>query len=393
MQKVVVNFDKGELQKTVDFYLSVVSPSNIKSQEDYRKSLYREFIKSSLNQLTSNVGEGGCESSCPLSSEDTTDSESKNVGVEIQDDFDFELGTEIERENTNLENQNEYGAGVPFDLNEESTDLENQNVVEGTFIDDLNEESADLENQEVVEGVFIDGLNDETYNLENEMDVVGSSVEYKPNGVFIEDVGDAYEEPIIPSNVEYCENGVFIEDIELEEYAEEAATEGYSYTVEGDGEGVEYEDESYEGDSGVEYNEEPEDEGYDGDSGIEYGEEPEDKGIEEIEYNDYGDSVEYIEDSSEGTEEVEYDDYDEDFGEVVEEPVHEDASPSHERPVVESTVKQKDTAMEVPSDIRVFLKKNPNSDIDFVLKYYSKKDIEKALKLGRIYKKRGKLVV
>lgn len=45
------------------------------------------------------------------------------------------------------------------------------------------------------------------------------------------------------------------------------------------------------------------------------------------------------------------------------------------------------------ANIRDFIKRYQNSDISFVLKYYSKKEIEKALLLGKIYKKNGKLTV
>lgn len=38
-------------------------------------------------------------------------------------------------------------------------------------------------------------------------------------------------------------------------------------------------------------------------------------------------------------------------------------------------------------DIRTFLKEHPNSEMETVLKYFSKKDVDKALKLGRIMKK------
>ena len=38
-------------------------------------------------------------------------------------------------------------------------------------------------------------------------------------------------------------------------------------------------------------------------------------------------------------------------------------------------------------DIRTFLKEHPNSEMETVLKYFSKKDVDKALKLGRIMRK------
>ena len=53
----------------------------------------------------------------------------------------------------------------------------------------------------------------------------------------------------------------------------------------------------------------------------------------------------------------------------------------------------KEENISVPADIREFIRKNPNSTVEFVSKYYSKKEIDKQLMLGRIYKKKGKLFI
>ena len=47
----------------------------------------------------------------------------------------------------------------------------------------------------------------------------------------------------------------------------------------------------------------------------------------------------------------------------------------------------------IPRDIRDFLRQHPGSEILYVQKFYPKKEIEKQIKLGRIYKKRGKLFI
>lgn len=49
--------------------------------------------------------------------------------------------------------------------------------------------------------------------------------------------------------------------------------------------------------------------------------------------------------------------------------------------------------VDVPKDIRTFLKSHPSSTVDFVARYYPKKEIEKQLALGRIYKRKGKLMI
>ena len=62
---------------------------------------------------------------------------------------------------------------------------------------------------------------------------------------------------------------------------------------------------------------------------------------------------------------------------------------------VDKSIKQKsgvDTVSVIdkssePTDIRLFLKKHPNSAYDFVLQYFTKKQINDAIKIGRIIKK------
>lgn len=64
--------------------------------------------------------------------------------------------------------------------------------------------------------------------------------------------------------------------------------------------------------------------------------------------------------------------------------------------VLESEAEKSDLESEkvdVPKDIRTFLKSHPSSTVDFVARYYPKKEIEKQLALGRIYKRKGKLMI
>lgn len=53
----------------------------------------------------------------------------------------------------------------------------------------------------------------------------------------------------------------------------------------------------------------------------------------------------------------------------------------------------KEEVVVVPTNIRDFIKSHQGSEISFVLKYYSKKELDKALGLGKIYKKQGRLYV
>lgn len=64
-----------------------------------------------------------------------------------------------------------------------------------------------------------------------------------------------------------------------------------------------------------------------------------------------------------------------------------------EEPEVKLEVTKDEEPTDAPKEIRDFLRQHPNASIDFVAKFYSKKEIAKQVKLGRIYKKNGKLMI
>ena len=47
----------------------------------------------------------------------------------------------------------------------------------------------------------------------------------------------------------------------------------------------------------------------------------------------------------------------------------------------------------VPSDLREFVNMYPNCELSFVYKYFSKKEVEKQLRLGRVFKRKNKLLI
>lgn len=55
--------------------------------------------------------------------------------------------------------------------------------------------------------------------------------------------------------------------------------------------------------------------------------------------------------------------------------------------------KKQEEIIVVPTNIRDFIKSNQGCSSDYVLKYYSKKDLSKAITMGKIYTKNGKLYV
>lgn len=50
-------------------------------------------------------------------------------------------------------------------------------------------------------------------------------------------------------------------------------------------------------------------------------------------------------------------------------------------------------AVDIPKDLRDFIRQHPCSDVSYVMQFYSRKEIEKQIKLGRVYKKKGKLMI
>lgn len=60
---------------------------------------------------------------------------------------------------------------------------------------------------------------------------------------------------------------------------------------------------------------------------------------------------------------------------------------------VEEEITEEEEVIVKPANIRDFIKQHPGSSIEYVMRYYSKKEIDKALALGKIYKKNGKLCI
>lgn len=201
--------------------------------------------------------------------------------------------------------------------------------------------------------------------------------------------------------VEQLENGGISEEPEYEE------EQGLKFEFDSDdNEEDEYEEEyKEEVEDSDEYEEEDSDEEYeieDSDDSDEYEEEYEE------ESDDY---EEEVEDSDEYEEEYEEeiddtDSYEEppDEEDMLEEP-KEQASVSSDNkfissdnfseraspPKKEDIVVEEPSIDEVPKDLRQFLRKYPRCDIKFALKYFSKKEIDKAILIGKIVRRGNKL--
>lgn len=201
--------------------------------------------------------------------------------------------------------------------------------------------------------------------------------------------------------VEQLENGGILEEPEYDE------EQGLEFEFDSDdNEEDEYEEEyEEEVEDSDEYEEEDSDEEYEIEDSDEYEEEVNDSDEYEEEYE------EEIEDSDEYEEEYEEeiddtDSYEEppDEEDMLEEP-KEQASVSSDNKFISSDnfseraspPKKEDIAVEepsideVPKDLRQFLRKYPRCDIKFALKYFSKKEIDKAILIGKIVRRGNKL--
>jgi len=83
---------------------------------------------------------------------------------------------------------------------------------------------------------------------------------------------------------------------------------------------------------------------------------------------------------------------------VVEDTIEEELPPFDEftesiPSSIDELESKKEEVVVVPTNIRDFIKANQGAEVSYVLKYYKKKDIDKAVALGKIYKKFGKLYV
>lgn len=60
-------------------------------------------------------------------------------------------------------------------------------------------------------------------------------------------------------------------------------------------------------------------------------------------------------------------------------------------PIQKSVQRQENIKVQEPTDLREFLRKYPHSDLNFVLQHFSRKEVQKALALGKVIKKGNKL--
>lgn len=359
-----INGTKSKVQSSIDFYLNMISTRDYGSIEDLKRSFFNKFMEEyresrpSLEELAfdgqdqdkvlvSSSNEIGADQMEVPYSESTEELKGLEETVEVEDDIEGESISAPAFLQMLQEKQSQY--------HQEQEDA--QEVEAGDYSENVNSvEDEDIE--WVSSGVDID-------ELEFENESVGEEVQ--------EDSTD---------EIEWDEE----ESIGSEEYdggteAEEDNTEEQS-EIEWD----EDEDGSSESEESFEWDE-PEEtiNESDTESEIKWDEPEEDTSSSEIEWDE--DTDEVLENYSEE-------------GIFEEEPEVEQVKDPPENSQSNNLGSKREVSMEddgmgadIPSDIREFLRQHPNSDIAYVHKFYPKKEIDKQLKMGRIYKRRGKLMI
>ena len=332
-----------ELQSDIDFYLNITSTQGIKNQEDLRKYFFGLFMEDERDRkriLLENLNNSYNDT---WYVEDSISCKKNEDNCYVEHGRFVEDCTDCSKEVVEEVDGNSFLSFVSFNSSDSSSDI-NTYVPHGRFVEDCSVEETSNESSE-------DSLNEY------------KTIMYSEHGRFIEE--DKYN---------YSEHGRFVEDFEKPEEVEDGF-ELYSNENEEDVE----EDESLKLGNKV-------------DTSLEECV----SNVEEFGLNDNSnlfssDSNFILEDLEDNNESIMEDNEGTSIDlEFIDTFDNKEVSKDEDS---KNTSSAESEYTEVPRDIRDFLRKYPNSPIEFVLKYYDKKDVEKQVKLGRIYKRKGKLMI
>lgn len=327
---VVVKGDINSIQRCVDNYVKVVSKKRIVDSEEEVSFSDPSF---SLG-LCSSISED--EKNC-LEDEIVT-VEEENCDLELEDDEFITYSSYSENENNCSVNEKEVIENEYIELDKENTNLVNESEI--TELGDC-EDYCELEDDEFVDysnGVSSDDVGDfinyEGFVTEEEVVEDYSSEEGEfPRGSYEEGEEVEWENPLV--------------DEEEEVYDEV----GWDYTL----------------------------------ASVETEEEHDEEVLWE---NPLVDEEEVLWDSPLVDEEEEEVLWGNPF---IAEEVHESSSLDKEE-VREEEINEVEE-IQVPKDLRDFVKMYNNCEMSFALKYFSKKEIDKQLSLGRVFKRKNRLLI
>lgn len=269
---------------------------------------------------------------------------------EIKDDKDSDTKENIkEQQGSSIEEVSGQGNTGKQEEKEECEYVQNGLFLEDLVLEDSDEEQGEEDTQEIVsddeENEFVEESNENTQETTNE------EIEYIEHGNFLEDmVEDSDESQVSEESEDYDES------LEEPEYYDEDSEENTSW--------VESVEEDEEASLKLPSIDEEENEVLN--QGIfEDSEDVEPEGLFEDEESETVDISERKSDNK-----------------II--------------PMVKKEVSIEDDGMyaqNLPRDVRDFLKLHPNSDMSYVLKFYPKKEIDKQIRLGKIFTRKGKLMI
>ena len=393
----------SEVQSSLDFYLRISSVGKSRTVGDLRRHFFRRFLEEEREQEQALLEEK-LELEERKRLERLQEEKQKQEELELEERRKQELQQEQRRKQELLLEERRRQEYL-LEEAEKEKDEESAETIVNDILEELVSENTDLhtdveecvepivksnsnasaflkavqgiqdsvkhpkeEKEFVSHGIYLDELEEdlcedtgvepqqETINTSEQEDkIIYLRTSFVEHGIYIDELEevdlDDDEEEVISSSISDCEfvsHGIYIDEIETED---ENENENEDY--------LEGETDTQE----VVYEQEDEDT-------IEESNQVEDVNWEANEIlGEYGGIVEEVEEPTEIT-------------------------PTQETGTIEHLeVSSVEDPVNVPSDIRSFLKMYPNSEVSTVLKYYSKKDVDKAIKLGRIYKRKNKLFI
>lgn len=438
---VVINGSLDNLQSSLDFFLSITSKNLIsdskemrgrffeifKNEDSFREENFLMFQEkvSDDYEITENaepilVGDeesysfgsfsfaddGVGEEEYPSDDEVYVKEEGYSDGGSWEDEDEFisygnseneETCLEEEKSSVEIEKNSDYSYYSSFEneknsLDNEKSTLETENIVSDNEITTLENENNDLDNEnyELEDDEFIDYSSSEEENtyLENEKVNPFSSIDISDFGSS-DEIEEEYEEEVLPldafSSVDV--GGFSSEDSSTEESSEDEFNWGN------------YDDEELEEDNSSwgSYEEES-------DETPSWGNYEDEEVTEEENTNSsvggVSDKEEVIEEDTNlstgkvSDEEDSLDSFFDDLGEFDKSfNVEEVKKEEPKNKVAEVKREVVEEAIEVPKDLREFVKLYHNCEMSFALKYFTKKEIDKQLSLGRVFKRKNRLLI
>lgn len=365
---VVINGSLDNLQSSLDFFLSITSKNTIadskemkdrfftmfKNEDSYRDEnflMFQERVSDDYdiveNPTPSLVGEEEVYScgSCSFADDVIKEEEYPNDSeVYTEDDYEDEF-IEYDCDGAYLENEKTLDCSYSNELDNEKIELDNEidYSYNEEIISDMEKNELENENIELDDDEFVDYSysEEENVNLETESD--NSYVSEDLDEFEEEDFGWGdydEEEEVIEEVVEEVGWGSYDEEEEVEEVAEEIPSV-WDSDEDAEDEFPSWGNKNYEEEESI--------------------------------WGDVDETLARFDNSINIVEEEE-----------VEKPKNK---------VVEVKKEVVEEVVNVPKDLRDFVKLYHNCEMSFALKYFTKKEIDKQLSLGRVFKRKNRLLI